>query len=217
VIMGETTLGAGNEVFPGAVLGAPPQDRKYHGEAAQLLIGDNNIIREHVTMHLASVGGDGITRVGSGGMYMAGSHVAHDCSVGDNVTMINHAVLGGHVQVADNVMIGGNSAVHQFVRIGTGAMIGGMTGVEGDVIPYGLVMGDRAWLHGLNWVGLKRRGLTKAQVAELNNFYQAVFVGAGTFADRLAAAQTRYADNALVKPILDFIAEPSRRALCLPE
>lgn len=216
-VMNNTRLGVNCKIFPGAVLGAPPQDTKYRGEPARLEIGANNIIREHVTMHVASVGGDGVTRVGAGGMFMAGSHVAHDCTVGDRVVMINHAVLGGHVQVGDDTMIGGNSAVHQHVRIGAGTMVGGMTGVEQDVIPYGMVTGDRAHLHSLNWTGLSRRGFDDAQIKELRRFYKALFEGTAPFAQRLADARAAYADSALAKPILDFIAQPSKRGLCLPE
>ena len=217
VMMNRVSIGADCEIFPCAVLGAPPQDVKYRGDPTALEIGDNNIIREHVTMHIASTGGDGATRVGNGGMFMAASHLAHDCLVGNNVILINHAILGGHVQVGDGAMIGGNSAVHQYVRIGAGAMIGGMTGVEGDVIPYGMVVGDRARLHGLNWVGLERRGFTSAQIREMRRFYKALFEGSGALADRLAAAKKTWAGNALTQPILDFVDSPHRRNLCLPE
>lgn len=217
VVTGRTQIGANAEIYPGAVLGGAPQDVKYKGEETRLEIGTHAIIREHVTMHIASVGGDGITRVGNHCMFMAGAHVAHDCQVADKVIMINHAVLGGHVQIAEGAMIGGNSAVHQYVRIGQGAMIGGMTGVEGDVIPFGLVMGDRASLQGLNWVGLERRGFGKTEIMQLRKFYKALFEGAGPFAERLAAAQKEYASHALAQPILEFLASPSRRSLCLPE
>jgi len=216
VVMNDTTIGAACEIFPGAVLGGTPQDTKYHGEPTRLLIGTHNIIREHVTVHIASVGGDGTTRIGDNCMFMAGAHVAHDCQIGDKVIMINHAVLGGHVHVADGAMIGGNSAVHQFVRIGMGAMIGGMTGVEGDVIPYGMVTGDRASLQGLNWVGLERRGFTPVQLKDMRRFYKELFEGDAPLAERLAAAQKNWGDNELMKPILDFVDTPHRRSLCLP-
>lgn len=217
VVMNETSIGTGCDIYPGAVLGGAPQDVKYKDQPARLEIGDNTIIREHVTMHIASVGGNGLTRVGMGGMFMAGSHIAHDCQVGDRVVMINHAVLGGHVQVGDDSMIGGNSAVHQHVRIGIGAMVGGMTGVEQDVIPYGMATGDRAHLHSLNWTGLSRRGFDDAQIKELRRVYKALFEGTAPFAQRLAAARATYVDSALAKPILEFIAQPSKRGLCLPE
>ena len=217
VLMNDVTVGTECEIYPGATLGGAPQDVKYKDQPARLEIGDQNIIREHVTMHISSVGGHGITRVGSGGMFMAGSHIAHDCTVGDKVIMINHAVVGGHVQVGDGAMIGGNSAVHQFARIGMGAMVGGMTGVEGDVIPFGMVMGDRARLHGLNWIGLERRGFTVAQIKEMRRFYKELFEGTAPYAQRLAAARKKYADSELAKPILDFLELPSKRGICLPE
>jgi len=217
VVMNNTIIGTACEIFPGAVLGGTPQDTKYKGEATRLEIGAYNIIREHVTMHIASVGGDGTTRVGDHCMFMAGAHVAHDCQVGNKVIMINHAVLGGHVQIADGAMIGGNSAVHQFVRIGMGAMVGGMTGVEGDVIPFGMVIGDRASLQGLNWVGLERRGFTPAQLKDMRRFYKELFEGDSPLAERLAAAQKNWGGNELIKPILDFVDTPHRRSLCLPE
>ncbi len=216
VVMNDVTIGAGCEIYPGAVLGGAPQDVKYKGEPTRLEIGAKCMIREHVTMHIASVGGDGATRVGEGCMFMAGSHVAHDCQVGDRVILINHAVLGGHVQVGEGVMVGGNSAVHQFVRIGQGAMIGGMTGVEGDVIPFGMVTGDRAALQGLNWVGLERRGFTPQQIRDMRRFYKELFEGDTPFAERLAAAKAAWGGNELTKPILDFVDTPHRRSLCLP-
>lgn len=217
VVMGRTTLGAGSEVYPGTVLGAPPQDIKYKNEPTSLEIGANAMIREHVTMHVASVGGDGVTHVGHSCTFMVGAHVAHDCKVEDRVMLINHAVLGGHVHVGEGAVIGGNSAVHQYVRVGMGAMIGGMSGIEGDVIPYGMAKGDRAWLQGLNWVGLERRGFTPEQIKEMRRFYKELFVGTTPFADRLAAVRKKHAKSELVKPILDFLAVPGHRELCRPQ
>ena len=216
VVMNDTSIGENCELFPGAVLGAPPQDTKYKGEAAALVVGNHNIIREHVTMHVASVGGDGTTRVGNHCMFMTGAHVGHDSVVGNNVIMISHAVLGGHVVVSDGAMIGGNSAVHQGVRVGTGAMIGGMTGLEADLIPFGMAMGDRARLNGLNWVGLERRGLDKKQIMQLRKLYKALFESDGTWADRKESAAAEFGTDDYAKIILEFLSAPSKRNLCMP-
>jgi len=205
VVMNNTIIGTACEIFPGAVLGGTPQDTKYKGEATRLEIGAHNIIREHVTMHIASVGGDGTTRVGDHCMFMAGAHVAHDCQVGNKVIMINHAVLGGHVQIADGAMIGGNSAVHQFVRIGMGAMVGGMTGVEGDVIPFGMAHGPLADLIGLNVIGMRRRGAAKADVQRVRSAYQALFFGEGEFRTRVDRVSEEYSGDPLGGRIIEFI------------
>lgn len=215
-IMNHVRIGAHAEIYPGTVLGAPPQDTKYKGEDTALEIGDHCLMRENVTMHIASVGGSGVTRVGNHCSFFVNAHVAHDCTLGDHVTMINNTVLGGHVRLEDYVTIGGNSAVHQHVRVGFGAMLGGMSGLRGDLIPYGIAHGDLAMLEGLNWVGLERRGFTSAQVREMRRFYRDLFLQDGVFAERLATAREKYAANDLIKPILDFMATPSHRELCRP-
>lgn len=207
-VMNETTIGEGTKVFPGAVLGAGPQD---HGnefnDGMKLIIGKNNIIRENVTMQCGTPKESMITTVGDGCMFMVNSHVAHDCEVGNHVIMTNNAVIGGHVRLADNVIIGGNSAVHQFVRIGRAAMVGGMSAAERDIIPFGMVMDVRGGLSGLNLVGLKRRGFTKSQMAEIMSAYKLIFKNdlEGTFAERLEKARIKYAGNEIVNEIISFI------------
>ena len=208
-VMGDTTIGEGTIVFPGAVLGAGPQD---HGnefkEEAKLIIGKNNIIRENVTMHAGTPKEYFTTTVGDGGMFMINSHVAHDCVVGNNVIMTNNAVIGGHVRLGDGVIIGGNSAVHQFCRIGRKAMIGGLSGVDRDVIPFGIVTGERGKLRGLNVIGLKRSGFEESVVKSISRAFMFIFKGKeGTFEERLVQAREKYKDNAMVMEQLDFIDE----------
>ncbi len=208
-VMGDTTIGEGTIVFPGAVLGAGPQD---HGnefkEEAKLIIGKNNIIRENVTMHAGTPKEHFTTTVGDGGMFMINSHVAHDCVVGNNVIMTNNAVIGGHVRLGDGVIIGGNSAVHQFCRIGRKAMIGGLSGVDRDVIPFGIVTGERGKLRGLNVIGLKRSGFEESVVKSISRAFMFIFKGKeGTFEERLVQAREKYKDNAMVMEQLDFIDE----------
>jgi UDP-N-acetylglucosamine acyltransferase len=217
VVGGHTTLGAGSRVFPFTTLGLPPQDLKYTGEPTRLEIGANNVIREHVTMHPGTVGGGGLTRVGDNGLFMVGTHIAHDCKVGHNVVMANAATLGGHVEVGNYVIMGGLVAVHQFVRIGPYAMIGGMSGVEADVIPYGLVKGDRASLSGLNVVGLKRRAFSRQDIQALRTAYRLLFAQEGTMAERLEDVSSLYPANAPVNAIIAFIRADSTRSICLPK
>lgn len=217
VIEGRTTVGDRCEVFPFASIGHPPQDLKYAGEDSELLIGADNKIREHVTMNPGTRGGGLVTRVGSGCLFMMGAHVAHDCQIGDRVIMANNATLAGHVIVEDDAIIGGLSAVHQFVRIGRRAMVGGMSGVEHDVIPYGLVMGDRASLNGLNVVGLKRGGFSRDDIQSLRAAYDALFAGDRTMAERLNEIEARFAENAPVNELLKFLRNASSRALCKPK
>ena len=219
VITGRTTLGGHCRVFPFASLGHRPQDLKYRGEESDLIIGNNNQIREHVTMHPGTAHGGGTTRVGDGGLFMAGVHIAHDCQVGDSVIMANNATLAGHVELADFAFLGGLSAVHQFVRIGRQAMIGGLAGVEADVIPYGMVLGNRAYLNGLNIVGMKRRGVGRDDIQNLRNAYRSLFTneGEGTFSDRLSDVAEQYRDNARVIEVIDFIRSGDNRSICLPK
>lgn len=217
VIAGYTSIGAGSRVYPFASLGHPPQDLKYKGEASRLLIGRNCVIREQATMNPGTAGGGMITRIGDNGLFMNGIHVAHDCQVGNNVIMASNATLGGHVRVGDHAFLGGLSAVHQFVRIGPHAMIGGMTGVEADVIPFGLVMGDRARLSGLNMVGLKRRGFSRKEIHELRTAYRLLFAQEGTMAERLEDVAQLYASSVPVMQLVDFIRSESARSICLPK
>jgi UDP-N-acetylglucosamine acyltransferase len=216
VVTGRTTVGEGCRVFPFACLGHRPQDLKYRGEETELVIGRNNQIREHVTMHPGTAGGGGITRVGDDGLYMAAIHVAHDCRVGDGVIMANNTTLGGHVEVLDHAYLGGLCAVHQFVRIGRQAMIGGLAGVEQDVIPYGMVLGNRAYLNGLNIVGMKRRGVSREEIQGLRTAYRLLFAPEGAFAERLAEVAGQFANHGRVMELVDFIRSADSRAICMP-
>ena len=216
VITGRTRLGSGCRVFPFACLGHRPQDRKYRGEPTELVIGRDNQIREYVTMHPGTAGGGGITRVGDGGLFMASIHVAHDCQVGDGVIMANNATLGGHVEVQDHAFLGGLCAVHQFVRIGRQAMIGGLTGVENDVIPYGMVVGNRAQLNGLNIVGMRRHGIDLDEIQVLRLAYRLLFAPEGAFAERLEEVATQFAGQPRVMEIIRFIESAGNRSICLP-
>jgi len=216
VIVGRTTLGARCRVFPFACLGHRPQDLKYRGEDSELIIGADNQIREHVTMHPGTAGGGRVTRVGDGGLYMAAIHVAHDCQVGDGVIMANNATLGGHVEVQEFAYLAGLCAVHQFVRIGRQAMVGGLAGVEHDVIPYGTVLGNRAYLNGLNIVGMKRRGIPRDEVHDLRTAYRLLFAPEGAFAERLGEVATQFAEHPRVMEIVEFIRSAGNRAICMP-
>ena len=216
IVSGHTKIGANTKIFPYASIGLPPQDMKYKGEPSELIIGCNNIIREYVTMNPGTEGGGMLTEIGNNCLFMVGSHVAHDCRLGDHVVLVNNATLGGHVTLDEWVIIGGLSAVHQFVRVGRHAMVGGMTGVEHDVIPYGSVTGNRARLQGLNIVGLKRRGFEREQIHELRNAYRLLFAPEGTMVERLEDVAKLFADNELIMEIVRFIRADSSRAICQP-
>ena len=217
VLTGRTRVGARNQIFPFASVGHRPQDLKYGGEASDLVIGEDTVIREHVTINPGTQGGGLKTEVGSHCLFMVGSHVAHDCVVGDHVILANNATLGGHVRVGDHAIIGGLAAVHQFVRIGAYAMIGGMSGVEHDVIPFALVMGERARLNGLNIIGLKRNGFAREEISDLQRLYKAVFAGEQTMAERLSRAASEFSPKGAVGDVLTFIQADSSRALCQPK
>lgn len=217
VIDGLTEIGDGTRIFPFAAIGLPPQDLKYHGEESRLIVGENNVIREQVTMHCGTEGGGMVTRVGDNGLFMIGVHIAHDCVIGDNVIMANNATLAGHVQVGDHAVIGGLAAAHQFVRIGAHAMIGGLSGVEQDVIPYGMVMGERAHLSGLNIVGMKRRGFDREAIHGLRAAYKHLFDGAGVLDERIEAVGEAHPENDVVREVLDFIRADSSRGLTQPK
>ncbi|MFP4097821.1 MAG: acyl-ACP--UDP-N-acetylglucosamine O-acyltransferase [Alphaproteobacteria bacterium] len=215
-IEGHTVIGHGTRIFPFASLGTPPQDLKYGGEESSLIIGKNNTIREHVTMNPGTQAGAMETRIGDNGLFMMASHVAHDCVIGDNVILANNATLAGHVHVGDYAVLGGLSAVHQFVRIGAHAIIGGMSGVENDVIPYGRVKGERAFLAGLNLIGLERRGFTKADVRQLQRAFNQLFGDEGTLEERLENVSESFPDDGLVASIVNFAREKTRFPLCQP-
>lgn len=216
VVGGSTRIGRDCRIFPFASVGQQPQDLKFHGEPSRLEIGENNTIREYVTMNPGTEGGGMITRVGSDCTFMVGAHVAHDCIIGDGVIMANYASLGGHVYVGDHAIIGGLAAVHQFVRIGSHAMIGGMSGVEQDVIPFGSVMGDRAALCGLNIVGLKRRGFPRESIRSMREAYRQLFDSQGTFKERVEQVKDSYAETPEVMDIVNFLSDDSIRSFCLP-
>jgi UDP-N-acetylglucosamine acyltransferase len=218
VVAGRTSIGEGTRIFPFASIGHQPQDLKYKGEESSLIIGKRNIIREHVTMNPGTAGGGMVTRVGNDCLFAASAHVAHDCTIGDHVIMTNNATLGGHVTLGDHVIVSGLSAVHQFVRIGQHAFVGGMTGVERDVIPYGMVMGDRARLVGINMVGLQRRGFSRDDIQALRGAYDMLFVQENrTLAERVAAVAERFSAVQPVCDIVDFIRASNTRGLVQPK
>src|SRR5215467_13251619 len=217
VVDGRTTIGAGTRIFPFASIGLEPQDLKYRGEESTLIIGRNNRIREYVTINPGTIGGGMVTRVGDDCLFMVGAHVAHDCQIGNHVIMANNATLGGHVVIEDYAVLGGLSAVHQYVRIGKHAMIGGMSGVERDVIPYGQVMGDRARLTGLNIIGMQRRGFSREDIQEVRNAYQFLFSSDGTLSDRVNETAERFSGIGPVDDIIEFIRADSSRAICQPK
>lgn len=217
VVSGRTTIGPNTHIYPFASIGFQPQDLKYNGEPSELVIGANNILRENVTMNPGTRGGGMRTVVGNNGLFMVGSHVAHDCVIGSHVILANNATLGGHVEIEDYAILGGLSAVHQFCRVGAHAMVGGMSGVENDVIPYGSVTGNRARLSGLNVVGLKRRGFSRADVTALRKAYRLMFAEEGTMAERLDDVSEMYKDSGPVMEIIQFIRSDSSRSICQPK
>lgn len=213
VVAGKTTIGDECVLFPFASIGEVPQDRKFTGEKTQLIIGARNRIREYVTMNPGTEGGGGITRVGDDGLFLAGSHVAHDCQLGDRVTLVNNAAIAGHCIIGDDVTVGGLAGVHQFVRIGRGAMIGALTMVTADVIPFGMVHGPRGHLDGLNIVGLKRRGATRDDIHALREMLARL--SAGSF--RETARELAENDvSGMERQVLDFILGPSDRSFLVP-
>ncbi|MDH5723115.1 MAG: acyl-ACP--UDP-N-acetylglucosamine O-acyltransferase [Alphaproteobacteria bacterium] len=215
-VEGITIIGDGTEIYPFASIGTPPQDLKYAGEETVLEIGKNNKIREHVTMNPGTVQDKGKTVIGDNCLFMMASHVAHDCVIGNNVILANNATLGGHVHVGDYAVLGGLSAVHQFVRIGSHAIIGGMSGVENDVIPYGRVKGDRAFLAGLNLIGLERRGFTKEDIRKLQRAFNQLFGNEGTLDQRIESVSEDFSDDNLVMSIIGFAKEKTKFPLCQP-
>lgn len=215
VIDGRTHVGDRCVVHPFAVLGGPPQHLAHKGEPTALSIGADNLIREHVTMNTGTVAGGGVTTVGANGLYMTGSHVAHDCVVGDGVVFANNATLGGHVTVGDYVFLGGLSAVHQYSRVGRYAFVGGLAPVTKDVIPYALVGNDAA-LEGMNLVGLKRRGFARETINDLRTAFRLLFAPEGTFQERLEDVARVLAHSPEVREVVDFIRADASRPLCMP-
>ena len=214
-IEGNTKVGKGTKIFPFASLGTAPQDLKYNNEANSLIIGENNTIREYVTINPGTEGGGGKTIVGNNCLFMISSHVAHDCKVGNNVIIANNVPLGGHVIIEDSVVIGGNSAVQQFTRIGRLAMIGGMTGVLKDVIPFGLSVGNRNYLQGLNLIGLRRKNYENKKIMDLDKAYKSIFLSKNLH-ENLSKISTEFKDNELVNEVVNFIAKDKKRPICIP-
>ncbi len=217
VVDGRTTIGEETEIYPFASIGLRPQDLKYRGEESELIIGARNQIREHVTMNPGTEGGRMETRVGDDCLFMIATHVAHDCILGNHVIMANNATLGGHVEVGDYAIIGGLAAVHQFVRIGAHSMVGGMSGIEQDLIPYGQAMGERARLRGLNLVGLQRRDFSRDEIHELRTAYRLLFAQEGTLSERIDDVVAMYGENGLVMEIVEFIRAETSRAVLQPK
>ncbi len=213
VIDGHTRIGAGAVLYPFCTIGLPPQDLKYKGEPTQCEIGPRTQIREHCTIHRGTVTGTGITKVGADCLLMAVVHVAHDCALGDGVIIANNVVMGGHVEIGDGAVIGGAAALHQFVRIGRAAMVGGVSGVEADVIPFGSVIGNRARLAGLNVIGLRRRGVDRARLHLIRAAFRMLFSGDLVFAQRVEAVRAQFQEEPFVVEMLAFIDKPSKRGL----
>ena len=214
-IVGNTKIGDGTVIFPFASIGTIPQDLKFKGENSKLEIGKNNKIREYVTINPGTEGGGGLTKIGNNCLFMISSHVAHDCYVGNNVIIANNVPLGGHVTIEDNVVIGGNSAVQQFTRIGQMAMIGGMTGVLHDVIPYGLSTGNRNTLNGLNLIGLRRAKIDNKDIIGLSQAYKEIFA-TKNLTENISKLNGEFKENTLVKNIIEFITKDKKRSICTP-
>jgi UDP-N-acetylglucosamine acyltransferase len=216
-IDGFTLVGKNTKIFPFASIGLEPQDKKYQGEKSKLIIGQNNKIREYVTIHPGTAGDKMETKVGDNCLIMISAHIAHDCIIGNNVILANNSTLAGHVEIGDNAIIGGLTAIHQFVRIGEYAIIGGMSGVAADVIPYGNVFGERASLAGLNIVGLKRHKFGNDEIHDLRKIYSILFQeDKDTFELRLASVEKEYINNKAAIKLVEFLKQDSNRAICLP-
>ncbi|MCE8006472.1 acyl-ACP--UDP-N-acetylglucosamine O-acyltransferase [Aestuariivita sp.] len=215
VVTGDTVIGEDTVVFPFSVIGEIPQDMKFKGEKSRLRIGARNRIREHVTMNAGTENGGGVTRIGEDGLFMAGCHIAHDAQVGDRVIVVNSAAIAGHCVLEDDVIVGGLSGIHQFVRIGRGAIIGAVTMVTHDVIPYGLVQAPRGVLDGLNLVGLKRRGVSRADITALRAAFQMLAQGDGTFQDRARRLGDEN-DSDYVQDIVRFVLGDTERSFLTP-
>lgn len=215
VVTGDTEIGDETVVFPFAVIGEIPQDLKFRGEHSKLVIGARNRIREHVTMNAGTQGGGGVTRVGDDGLFMAGCHVAHDAQIGDRVIVVNSAAIAGHCVLEDDVIVGGLSGIHQWVRIGKGAIVGAVTMVTNDVIPYGLVQAPRGGLDGLNLVGLKRRGVKRSDITALRAAFQMLAQGEGTFQDR-ARRLGDETESEYVTEIVNFVLGDTDRSFLTP-
>ncbi len=213
---GRTTIGARTKIFPFASIGHQPQDLKFHGEPSTLAVGEDCVIREGVTMNPGTEGGGMVTVVGDRCTFLANSHVAHDCIVGSNVIFSNNVMMAGHCKVGDFAIVGGGAAVHQFCRIGAHSFIGGLSAVENDVIPYGIAIGNRAHLAGLNIVGLKRRGFAREVIHEIRRAYRLLFADEGTLQERVEDVASEFSSHPTINEILDFIRQGGERSICTP-
>jgi len=215
-VTGATTIGEATVVYPFVTLDTPPQSVHYHGEPNKLVIGARCELREKVTMNIGTVAGGGVTRVGDRCIFMAASHVGHDCEVSDDVILAEHVALGGHASVGSSTFFGANSAVHQFVRVGEGVMVGGVSGVADDVIPFGFARGQHATLDGLNFVGLRGRGVSREELHQLRRAFRSLFLGDGEFGNRIERVASTFADDPLVQKIVAFVRAGGKRALMHP-
>lgn len=216
VVAGTTEIGPRTRIFPFASIGHQPQDLKYRGEASTLKIGSDNQIREGVTINPGTEGGGLSTTIGNNCAFLANSHVGHDCHVGNNVIFSNNVMLAGHCTVGDFVILGGGAAVIQFARIGPHAFLGGMSGLENDLIPYGMALGNRAYLSGLNIIGLQRRGFSRNDIHDLRRAYRLLFAAEGTMQERIADVSEGFGSHPIVAEILAFMREGGKRSLCTP-
>ena len=214
-INGNTKIGKNNEIFPFVSIGTPPQDLKYKGEKNSIIIGDNNKFREYVNINPGTSQGGTITKLGNNNLLMVYCHVAHDCNLGDNIVLANNVQVGGHVTIENNAIVGGSCAIHQFSRIGSLAMIGGMTGVLSDVIPYGLSLGNRNNLVGLNLIGLRRAKVSNDDIKLLQNFYNIVFSNQN-FRSNIENLEKNIKDNKYIKKIINFLNSDKKRPISLP-
>jgi UDP-N-acetylglucosamine acyltransferase len=215
-LAGRTKIGSGARIFPFASIGHIPQDLKFKGEASTLEIGEKCTIREGVTMNPGTETGGLLTKIGDRCTFLANSHVAHDCRIGNDVIFSNNVMLAGHCHVGDFAILGGGAAVHQFCRIGAHAFIGGLSGVENDVIPYGMALGNRAHLAGLNMVGLKRRGFTREAIQEIRRAYRLLFAEEGTLQERIEDVASDFAADPIVGEIIGFLRSSGNRSICTP-
>ena len=214
-IVGNTKIGKNNKFYSFCSIGNDPQDLKYTGEQTKLEIGDNNKVREYVTINPGTKGGGGLTKVGNNCLFMISSHIAHDCFVGDNVILANNVPLGGHANIESDVIIGGNSAVQQFTRVGKSAMIGGMCGVVRDVIPYAMVHGNRSILQGLNLIGLRRKNIPNKEILVLTEAYKEIFKDENLTVN-LKNLDQGYKKNELVNDVINFLEKDKKRPICTP-
>ena len=214
-ILGNTKIGKNNKIYPFASIGNDPQDLKFDGEATRLEIGDNNKIREYVTVNPGTKGGGGLTKIGNNCLFMVSSHIAHDCLVEDNVILANNVPLGGHAHIEENVIIGGNSAVQQFTRVGKSSMIGGMCGVVRDIIPYAMVHGNRSILQGLNLIGLRRKNIPNKEILVLTEAYKEIFKDEN-LTTNLKNLKQEFRKNELVNDVVKFLEKDKKRPICTP-